>query len=555
MKTKAYDYALDVVNKVLGEKTDLNGDHKGSWQGLKKPTMSEEGLRATVEIMKVDLDNKASKQDVYNISNGSPKFASSVVDMVDTTRNYVNTTDGYLYTYEGDKFVKSTLKYQEYGLSDKQVTINHTDFITVGKNLFNKEDIVKGEYYSSGSGELNVGTASNGINAHTNFITVKPNTIYSKSETSSVCEYDENNKFIGGWSSSYGTNFTTNEKTKKIKISFVYENKDTFILNEGSSLLSKYEEYKVLFEEMSFTNNQLEKISNYVNKNNSSDVYMLNECLFEFNINPTYMSDHTFVDGELWVFNASNDEHTNYAKINRYKVDVTTKSAELLGSFEHNFGHCNSVDYCKGSNTLIMGNGSSSYDLPGEIYIIPNAKQLKNYSQVNLSDKALLIDVSTLGKKVNTYWGESNGRWYNIIYVIVDDNKKMYKLLLGQGTTKLEKGSYNSSWGTISAMSYNGTYKILDEYVLENNLDVNQGGKFYNGYLYNAIGHSGLWISKKRFYDGTVSQEQLKEIQYSNIDGQVLTNPFSQGLEINEGYLYLGSCINGANGHIRVYKL
>lgn len=41
----------DVENK-----TDLYGDHKGSWQGLSKPTLSDEGMRATVEkINEVDL--------------------------------------------------------------------------------------------------------------------------------------------------------------------------------------------------------------------------------------------------------------------------------------------------------------------------------------------------------------------------------------------------------------------------------------------------------------------------------------------------------------------
>lgn len=36
-------------------KTDLYGDHKGSWQGLSKPTLSEEGMRAAVEDI---IDNK-----------------------------------------------------------------------------------------------------------------------------------------------------------------------------------------------------------------------------------------------------------------------------------------------------------------------------------------------------------------------------------------------------------------------------------------------------------------------------------------------------------------
>lgn len=38
-------------------KTDLHGDHKGSWQGLDKPTLSEEGMRSTVEKHIEDIKN------------------------------------------------------------------------------------------------------------------------------------------------------------------------------------------------------------------------------------------------------------------------------------------------------------------------------------------------------------------------------------------------------------------------------------------------------------------------------------------------------------------
>ena len=48
------DLAEDVCNE-LNTKTDLHGDHKGSWQGLNRPTMSEEGMRSTVEDI---IDNK-----------------------------------------------------------------------------------------------------------------------------------------------------------------------------------------------------------------------------------------------------------------------------------------------------------------------------------------------------------------------------------------------------------------------------------------------------------------------------------------------------------------
>lgn len=56
----------------LKNKTDLYGDHKGSWQGLSRPTLSEEGMRATVEdiidnkipSIQTSLDNKANDKTV-----------------------------------------------------------------------------------------------------------------------------------------------------------------------------------------------------------------------------------------------------------------------------------------------------------------------------------------------------------------------------------------------------------------------------------------------------------------------------------------------------------
>lgn len=60
----------------LKNKTDLYGDHKGSWQGLSKPTLSEEGMRATVEKNSDDikeissqLDNKANLNSVFSMAN------------------------------------------------------------------------------------------------------------------------------------------------------------------------------------------------------------------------------------------------------------------------------------------------------------------------------------------------------------------------------------------------------------------------------------------------------------------------------------------------------
>ncbi|WP_111937584.1 BppU family phage baseplate upper protein [Clostridium paraputrificum] len=94
---------------------------------------------------------------VARLSSGTPLFASSLVGMTDTTRNYVNTTDGYLYIYNGNVFVKSTVKYQELGLSDRQVTVEKTDFaesIEVGTS-----DVILNDLFTI-TGQLSV---SNGV--------------------------------------------------------------------------------------------------------------------------------------------------------------------------------------------------------------------------------------------------------------------------------------------------------------------------------------------------------------------------------------------------------
>lgn len=94
---------------------------------------------------------------VARVSSGTPLFASSISEMTDTTRNYVNTTDGYLYIYNGNAFVKSTVKYQELGLSDNQVTVEKTDFAE--KVEVSTSDVVLNDLFTI-SGQLSV---SNGV--------------------------------------------------------------------------------------------------------------------------------------------------------------------------------------------------------------------------------------------------------------------------------------------------------------------------------------------------------------------------------------------------------
>ena len=130
-------------------KIDNNANFTGSWHGIEKPTASQEGLQVIVDkiveqdipIINSQLDTKASKDDVAKISSGTPLFASSTTEMTDTTKNYVNTTDGYLYIYSGGSWVKTTVQYQSTGVEDKTISTKKlTDDVRISPNsLINLE--------------------------------------------------------------------------------------------------------------------------------------------------------------------------------------------------------------------------------------------------------------------------------------------------------------------------------------------------------------------------------------------------------------------------------
>lgn len=82
-----------------------------------------------IKIINSELDtiennvelNYAKKDDVAKISSGTPLFAASTTEMKDTTKNYVNTTDGYLYIYIDGNWEKTSVQYQSSGISDNSI--------------------------------------------------------------------------------------------------------------------------------------------------------------------------------------------------------------------------------------------------------------------------------------------------------------------------------------------------------------------------------------------------------------------------------------------------
>ena len=170
-------------------KTDLYGDHKGTWQGLSKPTLSDEGMKATVEdiinnkipSVETSLDNintslntKANKDDIAKISSGTPIFVDNINKMLDTSKNYVNLSDGYVYIYNGVNFEKTDILYQSQGIADNSITPNKLQNGIELVNLYKYPDnCIEGRYINT-QGEIVNGEETAYVK-----VPVKPLTEYS----------------------------------------------------------------------------------------------------------------------------------------------------------------------------------------------------------------------------------------------------------------------------------------------------------------------------------------------------------------------------------------
>lgn len=108
-----------------------------------------DGIKKKQTELSSQMEQKANKNDVANLSSVTPEFASSIDKMIDTTKTYVNISDGYIYLYNSttSNFEKSSLRYQATGLNDKSVDI--TKLEEKIQNKFEKEttetDIIGGE--------------------------------------------------------------------------------------------------------------------------------------------------------------------------------------------------------------------------------------------------------------------------------------------------------------------------------------------------------------------------------------------------------------------------
>ena len=118
-------------SKELDNKTDLKGDHKGSWQGINRPTLSEEGMRGTVEKHITLLDNMCIQLSNYPRLEGEPDDTARINRLLSKERGK------NLYIPDGTYIISDSLIIY----NDTTLTLSDKAEIKMKENTVIKENV------------------------------------------------------------------------------------------------------------------------------------------------------------------------------------------------------------------------------------------------------------------------------------------------------------------------------------------------------------------------------------------------------------------------------
>jgi hypothetical protein len=231
-------------------------------------------------------------------------------------------------------------------------------------------------------------------------------------------------------------------------------------------------------------------------------------------VNFSCENDFAIVSDEIW---GSKNEDT-YTRIVRHKIvnGVLTK----LGEIELNdVIHLNTMDYCPENDCLITGNGANDTNTEGNCFwIIPNASNLPNLTgRLNLSDIAIQYNVD-IGFKVQAIWGDGNLGQHNLVYLLSNNNEVRRAII-----HKNEDGSFAN------------TYTIVGDTFTITGASGFQGVDYYGGYIYMGFGGGEFVLAKVNTKDFTAV---VTEYPYYKADGTAETGVF-QGVVVDKDYLWL----------------
>lgn len=141
--------------------------------------------------------NELINNQLSTISTGTPLIANSISEMVDTTRIYVNTTDGHWYYYNGVEWMDGGV-YQSIENSTLSINLDKLKYNEVKSiEIWDKNNVIEGGYISSDNGQVQNGVSGElKLDCYSDYIKIKPDTRFYCKGIGVYTLYNENKEYI-----------------------------------------------------------------------------------------------------------------------------------------------------------------------------------------------------------------------------------------------------------------------------------------------------------------------------------------------------------------------
>lgn len=259
LKSYVDDYFenLDITNEINNKLDSMaeDGSLYSLIQRFVNPLIAEQNER--IDEQNAQIDNINLK--VNSAVNGSPLVATSTAGMTDTTRVYVNTSNGHWYWYDGDSWEDGGT-YQSTGIGENSISSLNLDNILKTSLYIRKPSIETNSGYIAPNGSIQENAALN----YTDLIKLNEDeTIYvtasggsSANGVSIISVFDESDNFL---------NEKVTNSNGNVKSLYTYKSKSNAIYVRISYLISNGLEYYISKSVKGSIENQNQKFNNITN--------------------------------------------------------------------------------------------------------------------------------------------------------------------------------------------------------------------------------------------------------------------------------------------------
>lgn len=325
---------------------------RGTFDTLRKRLDNVDNVKAekaelTDEIeLRENIDNKLQNQ-INSLASGSPLVASSISEMTDTSKVYVNTTDGHWYTYNGDTWVDGGVyqatedsKTVDKLLGDVNELQKNTSrgkilsdklsiFNVVYHNIHNAETDLEGYSINRTNGAL-IKDNTNTWKA-TDYISVEPGKTYTNSSTLYGAYFDKNKEYVGYPDFIENTTITIPDNVYYVRTSYLI--KEYGVLCEGNSIIDKNAKY--LDKTLNISDNDLLKDIINIAKDAQTTTKGKKALIFGDSITQTH---NVSEDGQSFTFSRTNwptyaVEDLQLASYKNYAKDGASYKDNPTGNF------------------------------------------------------------------------------------------------------------------------------------------------------------------------------------------------------------------------------